>query len=807
MPVIIYDTNSEVYDLIRYYEGDISDLLSITTEEQLKETLQKHASESLIIFQVCRSDGQDIKSINDQIFLYATNPTVLALSDQSEYVSAALDTMKFNDHLALPLDRFRLRGVFEKFIDQNKTNFNFKQQNVLIVDSSDGVRPVISTVLRGMGLKSILTAAGISEALNTINKTKIDWIISSVFSTDDITAFQLLLIRNATPSLKNTLITLLVNDHEYDFMPKAFDLGAFSWIRKPLTKASVQKEFKDVMQQLSALNGNPLPISSSYLRRYLTGIKHFQELISYDRAMLEIYKDDPNLLLNLAESKFLAGHPSEASVIAYETIMIDPTIKDKAMALIDKYSSDDQEPKGDYKLEVCLIIDPDEAVINSIEQFLKKIGAKTIHSFKNGEDCYSWLQSTEQEPSLIIMEWKIPLIPGPFLIQKIRLLNFISVPIIICSSLITESDQYILQEIGVSQIIKKPIMDQRFIATVIRVLQEHANPTQWKTIEQKIREHIKAKSLSAAKKLVPSLLQENDTPKHVKFLVRAEIKFLEGAYSESQALITKALAMTGDNIHAINLLGKCLLQNKDYKSAIKCFKAADKISPRNIERLCNIAITNSEMGDESEAQNAIDEVVAIDDNLDIVKETKVNCALNQGATQIASDLMASMDSVSNVISYMNNQAVALSREGDYNESIDIYRNTIGSIPEKHKELKPIIFYNLSLALTKQENYDEAMIAIKQSTSDQSHKIFKKAASLEKKLIKAKESGQIQLNIEQVVEETTKEVEVDAPNLDQILQDPQHEIGDLCLHGIYLCNLEIDETLKAILKLPLPDVDS
>jgi tetratricopeptide (TPR) repeat protein len=179
----------------------------------------------------------------------------------------------------------------------------------------------------------------------------------------------------------------------------------------------------------------------------------------------------------------------------------------------------------------------------------------------------------------------------------------------------------------------------------------------------------------------------------------------------------------------------------NFEAALKCFKKAQEMSPNNIERICLIAETETELGNEEQAKAALQTAKAIDPDAQAVTEAQVKVAITKGDSLSAKNLMESFDSVENIVSYMNNKAVAFAKIGKPNEAIGLYKKTLESIPDHLPDPKAIVLYNLALAQIKDKEYDAAMGKLNEAAKFTTSRIAKKIASLRERLKSASEKGQ------------------------------------------------------------------
>ena len=67
-------------------------------------------------------------------------------------------------------------------------------------------------------------------------------------------------------------------------------------------------------------------------------------------------------------------------------------------------------------------------------------------------------------------------------------------------------------------------------------------------------------------------------------------------------------------------------------------------------------------------------------------------AIAKGDTDAAQKIMGQLESLSNLVGYMNNKAVAHSRCGYTQNAIDLYRKTVKSIRPIVPEVRAIVLY-------------------------------------------------------------------------------------------------------------------
>ncbi|MFK7823935.1 MAG: response regulator [Oligoflexales bacterium] len=599
---------------------------------------------------------------------------------------------------------------------------------------------------------------------------------------------------------KNLKVSLLFNEDEAVFIPTAYALGAMMCLEKPLTKAIMQQSFKEAIQSVNQYSGYFLPYALKALRDFFKKQQTYEQLIRLEQSVIEIFNQDAHLLIAYAEAQFLTGNTDEALISLNQAGMIDPEIKPRCRDLSAKYVVDSDDGENLPSIKSAVIIDSDVVVCNFIESILTKLKAEKIEVFHDGETAFEWIKNNE-EPTIIIMEWKLPKVTGPFLIQRINHLNFQKTNILISSSLIKKEDNILLREIGATYSIQKPLSEKKLTAAIVMILQQERNPFASQQLEQKIRKLLAAGSLHEAKVISKTFLHDKKISDSEKYAMNAEIAYFKGEYENCKKLIMKGIGAGGQNISMINLLGKCLMQLQDFSGAAKCFKKAQQISPLNIERLCDLASINSEMGQHEESEEYLQKVEKLDKNGDIVNETKVKVAFNSGKINEAQKLFGELSNVDNVIAYLNNQAVDFSRNDDFQNSIKIYIKALKSIPKDNKEYQSIVNYNLALTFAKTGDLEKALRASGAAAKTKESRVYPKAVSLKDRIIDARVKGKkLELKLSSIEIKNGDDLDVE---YDFEAKGYEFEPGELCLYGIFQAPAEVPRKLEMLLNKPMP----
>lgn len=677
------------------------------------------------------------------------------------------------------------------------SSFSEKNSRIVIVDSSTPVRQMMTEVLRSLSYPTVEGKASIADIIEYLEIEPVGWIIAPLMPDQDVNALHLLKIISQIPHLKGTRVSFLLEEDERYVLPEAFELGLLSWHSKPFTKESLKEALNDLEVRLRASDWNETLVAAGYLRAELSAQKKVAALLQLEKSLVDNYPGNTVCMLDLARAQHANGMSAPARATLGQVKLLAPdqssAVDEVALALFETSDLSSSENTGINALGLrnVVIVDSDETVTREIENILKHVGVETIKCFQDGVEAWEYLNQAE-EPDLIIQEWRLPKLTGPYFVQKIRHKGFTSVPIMLVSSLLKPADMPLLREMGIAQIINKPLAKEEFMSGLVWTIQQDRSPSEQQTLEAKIRSLLSRRKINEALALKKRFFASDQVVASRRHLIEAEFAFVDKDYKKARDNAIEAMKSSGDSIIALNLLGKTFMQLGEFESALKCFQKAQNLSPRNVERLCTIAEVHTELGNKNEATDAMKTAEELDAGSDQVNEAKVKIALAKGDTATATRAMSELDSLSPLLGYMNNKAVALARCGQTEEAILLYENTCTSIPPDKPDLISIVKYNLALALVRADDLEKAGQVLDEVKALKKSRIHHKAASLSIRVKKALKTGEsLHLKgapndaaVERSQAESSASVEPVDENLESIVAGIEAEPGDLCCFKLF-----------------------
>jgi len=222
--------------------------------------------------------------------------------------------------------------------------------------------------------------------------------------------------------------------------------------------------------------------------------------------------------------------------------------------------------------------------------------------------------------------------------------------------------------------------------------------------------------------------------------IMAEFAYAQKDFARARDLTVEAIKNQGDSLVLFTFLGKCLMQLRDFQAALKCFEKAQSLSPMNIERLCAMVEASSELGDKEAAERNLERAKSLDKNATSVIEAEAQMRIGFGETTKAKAIMGKLPTLTNVISFMNNRAVAFARSMAFDEGIALYQKTLDSIPEERRSTQAIVTYNLALTYARMDRLPEALAQLEKTVQLGKSKVYTKSRSLMERIKKAMTGG-------------------------------------------------------------------
>ncbi|MDQ3230693.1 MAG: response regulator, partial [Pseudobdellovibrionaceae bacterium] len=495
--------------------------------------------------------------------------------------------------------------------------FRDRVVKVLVVDPSGASRTLLSEVIRSLGFTDVNGVPNLKDALSFMEVEKVRWLITPVFSDQHENILQVLNLYNSVPDLQQLRVSALVEETEMDVLPACFERGLLSYHKKPFTKDSLIHELKDFLQRYEKSNWQSSAMAGSYLRQNLTSLGLFEELLAFERQLLKLSPGDLGQYLNLAVPMIKTGKVDEAKAIISQVKKIDSSLEGAIKQLCATHlpGEDMTQVIGTgmnmLGLKTAIILDSDTSIRTEIQSALTEMGVENIHSFEDGISAHEHIKQ-HNNPDLILQEWRVPKLTGPLFLQRAQEEGAKATPVIMVSSLIQKEDIPFVREMGVAHTLQKPFQRKELEQSIIWTIQQDRQPTEQGSMERKMRQLLSERQFDEAAKIKERYIADTTINIGSKELIEAEFAYAFGDNEKARDFGIEAIKHAGESIFILNLLGKALINLREFETALKCFQKAQTLAPLNLERLCQIAEIHSELGDTSKANEILEEAKDID---------------------------------------------------------------------------------------------------------------------------------------------------------------------------------------------------
>lgn len=537
-------------------------------------------------------------------------------------------------------------------------------------------------------------------------------------------------------------VVVAIKGEEKGSLPSLFNSGLLQWLDVESAPDAMAQNLFKFLKQLDA--NAELPLQAFYsLRNFLKSEKRWLEISTTAERLIQLYPHEDMLRLNHIEALANQGEQGRARSLLLDLDLYDsklaPYIAQLRESLLQQNDSYHKLLAVQYHMHRALIVDPLPESLSLIESKCRELGFRDVHVFKDGAEAGEFLK--KETIDFAVIEWQSPSLSGPFLIQRIREKKPADIPIIVISDKLDRSDIQLVKDMGVAQVLKRPLNAQQLAIAAAWAISQAKAPTEAFSIERKIMSSLAEGKLSQAEQLLQKFrgIASRDPLKDL--YLKACLAYHRGQFQEAKTLLLEATHRShGDNVNLAAMLAKCLIRLGDSKAALLLLKRVTSFSPKNLERLCSLASVALENNDLQLAEESLYAAETLDAKANQVQETKVKVAVAGGLNQVAGDTIKLIADVEGVIAYLNNLAVTLAKSLDFSEAARLYKNCLKIIPAEKSGLRAIVAYNLGLGMIKNKETQLGSIYIKQAIDSGPSPVLARAESLHQRILEARKHG-------------------------------------------------------------------
>ncbi len=678
---------------------------------------------------------------------------------------------------------------------------------VLVIENNISLRSLYNNVLKSLGYTHIYTTNEISIALGVLESEVVDWVLCSPQTENKLNIYHLLNMCIKYDGLKETLITTTLSDSEKKHIPHITALGCFSWFLSKSTEDHIRSSLEEIIRRIKIYKCDPTLITLSFLEDFLRDSQKHSELINTYRNLMSLYPGNTALLLKMAESQLLAGKKKEGSLTLQQACTMNIAAKPEAQSIADKYlsgvlpsissGSTDQNPFGLKECFICKIDDSSKEVIENL--FTETFAP--FKYFSSSENCLDDCEKTVGPDLLISGWWNDGLNTAAFL-QRFRIMKPHSVIVIIAHKL-DSAEIALLNEMNCAVVLKPPLLRDKFLETLVWLIQQDNRPLEKSFLIIKIRQSLESGKIDRAIKFKESLQSNPLASQGDILLSTSEILLKQGNYEASLAIAIDALKYGGDSVACLNTMGRSFLKLGKFDKAFQAFDQAQELSPLNVKRLCSMAEASFELG--GDVSDLLIEASIIDENSRAVKSTEAKTKIASGNTNAGRNILAQLSSIKDIIAYLNNKAVTAALDRKYDEAVALYEQALESVPDLHAKYRTVVNYNLGILHLRMGQMDQAEKVLQRCVPKEDASISEKASQLLENIKQARAANKQLKMMEkeapppfQLNEEHLKKIKrgIRLAKVETIINK-----GERCLYHIFYSPEKLKIVLESLSYLP------
>jgi tetratricopeptide (TPR) repeat protein len=376
------------------------------------------------------------------------------------------------------------------------------------------------------------------------------------------------------------------------------------------------------------------------------------------------------------------------------------------------------------------VIDSDAAMANLTEKHVKAMGSRRVDVYHDPDIGYKAIRSGDYDSAIIDWKLKGQLSSLAMLSRLRRHPDFVYFPIIISTGMIKREDLRIIKDFQCTKVMEKPLRQR----TITQDFSELTAESEWlKTKEQDVKSALSqaAADPAQARAEVERILTTNPQSNPLAMIVANQLTKLN-LLEQAAEIYDNTLKTDPNYLPALNGKAKIYSKMGRYKEAMETLKAAQKLSPQNIERLSlmgeiEISLRNPEAAIEN-FQNAL-KVDSKDTKaqvgIAVAKSMQISATqANNNPTNSPTNNDEEEQSVAKV---MNNIAVNLAKQGQYEKAVKYYLMSFAFVGSRDLQIR--VSYNMGLGFKKWDKLPQAKFWLQKSLHLSDGKFTKAANQL------------------------------------------------------------------------------
>lgn len=347
-----------------------------------------------------------------------------------------------------------------------------------------------------------------------------------------------------------------------------------------------------------------------------------------------------------------------------------------------------------------MIVDSDPTVAGPITDPLDKMGVEVF--------CATDLQTAlyrfnKQFFRVIFVELKFPELDGLSVIQKWRNHEIKEKQtagfILMTSSPLTKEQLALVNEMGKLQVVQKPLQMGPIITQIQRAYKLHVKHELSLKIKRDILDKLENDGL--VEEAIKSANEFKEPLDDAYYPLITELYQQAEDFQGGVEVIQGAPKDAMDPLQRLNLLGKFNLKMGNAADAKRFFEEADKIAPKNMERITDMVDMYLQLKTPDKAVGKQKQIIDFNPENTEVKFDLFKQLEDSGFADHAASFCQETSAPKEVVKYFNNKGVVMAQTDSADVAIDEYKRALTYYPSnKHNYL---IHFNIALAYLRKKD--------------------------------------------------------------------------------------------------------
>lgn len=356
-------------------------------------------------------------------------------------------------------------------------------------------------------------------------------------------------------------------------------------------------------------------------------------------------------------------------------------------------------------IKSVLILDDDEVARNLIANHFERMGITNVQTVENAVDALEACK--ERRFDFIVSDWKLQGMSGLAFFNRLRNLpEYRTIPLMVVSGFVDKDDFRLLQEFPCTSLVEKPFTRVIFQKCVESLVAESTWYGQNSTLIDAVLEAVKYDG-DKAELLIREITKKAPNP--IPVVILAAKRLVKNDMLNPARKILELIVEKDDRcVPALSELGKILHMQGEHQRALDYLRAASKLSPHNIRRLCLLGEVELNLNDVEAARIFFAKA--------LVADPDESTAL---AGMVVADNMSEFVPVStakeisrNFASLMNTLGITMVRNGQFSKGIEQYQSAMYFLQKNEDNAK--VAFNLGLGFLRWGKPKDALPWFKKS---------------------------------------------------------------------------------------------